>query len=157
MALEVALYEPLIPGNTGNIGRLCTGFNVRLHLIEPLGFEITDKSVRRAGLDYWPHLIWSKHKDISCFYKDNVTGHDKKIICFTKFAKLELQDMFFPKNSVLLFGKETTGVPKKIIKDYDMISVRIPVIGKIRSYNLANSVAIGLFEAMRQTKNFEKL
>ena len=152
MGIEVALYEPLIPGNTGNIGRLCVGFNVHLHLIEPMGFEITDRSVKRAGLDYWPHLSWSKHRDFNIFYQSNFTNDDKKIICFTKFAKEELQNFFFPPNPMLLFGRETTGLPKQLIKDHSMIPIRIPVLGQIRSYNLANSVAIALFEAMRQIR-----
>ena len=157
MALEVALYEPLVPGNTGNIGRLCTGFRVHLHLIEPLGFEISDRSLKRAGLDYWPHLHWSRHKNFPTFYEKVLRSavpnrKSRQIVCFTKSAPTELQHVRFSADAVLLFGKETTGVPKEIIGAYDMLPVRIPIRGRIRAYNLANSVAMGLFEALRQTQ-----
>lgn len=149
MAIDVALYQPLIPQNTGNIGRLCAGFKAHLHLIEPLGFEITDKNLKRAGLDYWSNLSWSRHKDFDSFYLDIVKGK-RPLICFTKFSKRELQHCDIEPEAVLLFGKETTGVPQSLILTYKIDTIRIPIIGEVRAYNLANSVAIGLFESLRQ-------
>lgn len=158
MSIEIALYEPLIPGNTGNIGRLCTGLKIHLHLIEPLGFDLDEKKLKRAGLDYWPHLDHSTHKNFPNFYKVLTESYIEKykkfrqFVCFTKYAETQLQHFSFEPNALLVFGKETTGVPKTIIKNYDLTPVKIPILGPIRSYNLANSVAIGAFEALRQTR-----
>lgn len=146
--VQVALFEPLIPQNTGNIGRLTTANSVPLHLIEPLGFSLDEKKVRRAGLDYWKHADVRIHKDLAAF-RDALKG--KRLVAFTKFAEARYSDFCFEAGDCLLFGKETKGLPEEIMKDESVLKVRLPMrTHLVRSLNLANSVAIGLYEALRQ-------
>ena len=146
-SLEVALYQPLIPQNTGNIGRLCVGFEANLHLIEPLGFDIDDKKLKRAGLDYWSHLRWERHKNFSSFHDKN---QHKKIVCLSKRADTLIYDYKFKSNSLLLLGQETKGVPNNLLSQYNIERIKLPMLGSIRSYNLANAAAMGLLEFYRQ-------
>ena len=144
--IEVALFKPLIPQNTGNIGRLCTGYNVKLNLIDKLGFELDDTKLKRAGLDYWPHLTWQHWADWESFSKTN----DKPIFALTKKSKTSLYDQQLPYNTVILMGSETTGLSEEIINDPKVTPVHIPIWGEIRSYNLANATAMALSECLRQ-------
>ena len=149
MSVELALFRPLIPQNTGNIGRLCVGFNVFLNLIGPLGFELNDKKAKRAGLDYWQYLNYKFYANFESFY---LSKKDKRIICISKYGKSLLCDFSFNKADVLLMGQETNGVPEDLIKNYDLQRVAIPMEGLIRSYNLANASAMILYECWRQLK-----
>lgn len=147
MALHVALIEPKIPPNTGNIARLCAGAKAPLHLIEPLGFELDEKAVRRAGLDYlhavelWVHPDWFAFRDAisrgRCLY-------------FSPDAERDYTEAPFRWNSVLVFGSETEGLPPRIREKHPDRCFRIPMPGDVRSMNLANAVSVVLYEGMRQ-------
>ena len=154
MRPEVALYEPLIPQNTGNIGRLCVGFKTELSLIGKLGFSLKDKYLKRSGLDYWPHLKWRLYPDFSSFYREK-TREGKVIYGFSKKASSSLHQHRMVSNSVLLFGKETTGLPDEVIKHPQVEMVRISILGAIRSFNLANATAMALYEVYRRNGLFE--
>lgn len=145
--VQVALYRPEIPQNTGNIGRLCVGFGVKLSLLGELGFEITNSRLKRAGLDYWQHLEWEHELDPELWAKNN---SDREIICLSKIGEENIYDFPFKPGSILLFGRETTGIPLSFSNKLNLKRVRIPVLGNIRSYNLANSVAMTLSESYRQ-------
>ena len=139
--LSVCLFQPEIPQNTGNIGRLCVGMNLTLHLIEPLGFDLNEKSLRRAGLDYWKYLNLKTHSDFDSYFQ-SLPNHTLQVI--SKFGKKDVFRSFIPKeNSIsIIFGKETTGFPKEISDYYQLERVAIPMLGQIRSFNLSNSVAM---------------
>lgn len=145
---HICLVEPEIPNNTGNIGRTCVGMNAKLHLVEPFGFEITDKQVRRSGLDYWPDLNWQTHKSLNDWQK--TIQNPKRTFYFSTKAENSIYDIEFQKGDTLVFGKETKGLPEDLIYQNRDTAVKIPMLGPIRSFNLANSVAISLFEATRQ-------
>ena len=146
--LHVVLHEPLIPQNTGNIGRLTTANGLRLHLIEPLGFSLDEKRVRRAGLDYWQHADIAVHRDFPAFRRDCPT---MRLLAFSKFAEQSFADVDIQPGDGLLFGKETTGLPASIVHSENVIPVRIPMRSwTVRSLNLANAVAIGCYEALRR-------
>jgi len=142
--LHVALYQPEIPPNTGNIARQCVGMGVCLHLIEPIGFDIDDKSVKRAGLDYWDALDLTVHKSPEDFI--SWLG-EKKPWVVTKFGEMRYDEPDYRDGDVLIFGKETTGLPKSWLKIWSSRSVYVPIPGKVRSYNLANTVSIILSQA----------
>jgi tRNA (cytidine/uridine-2'-O-)-methyltransferase len=146
--LLVGLYEPQIPQNTGNIGRLCVGFDCELSLIGKLGFEITDAKVKRAGLDYWPDLRYEMISEFETWMKTKVGS--RPLVAFSKRGTKLLYEHEFHKDSVVLFGKETTGIPEEILEAYKIPLLALPMIGPIRSYNLANSVGMVLSEAYRQ-------
>ena len=162
MNVELVLYEPKIPQNTGNIGRLCVGFKVSLSLIEPLGFVLNDKNLKRAGLDYWQYLKVKTYQNFESFYQEKILNKNRRLICFSKYATISkesnvnlimgscLKDFKFHKNDIIIMGSETTGFPDKLISKYKIFRVSIPILGNIRSYNLANSVAIALFEVYKQ-------
>lgn len=146
--LNVVLIEPEIPQNTGNIARTCAATGAKLHLIRPLGFEITDKQLKRAGLDYW-HLL-----DIT-YYQNFAEltekyGSAKFYFLSTKGAKC-YSEASYDKDCFLVFGKETKGIPEELLKDNYDYTVRIPMIDGARSLNLSNAVAVVLYEALRQT------
>lgn len=145
---NVVLVEPEIPNNTGNIGRTCVGANARLHLIEPLGFELSDKHLKRAGLDYWPHLDWCIHKNWEDW--SSKVPDFSRVFFFTTKTKKALFQAQFQKGDWLVFGRETKGLPEEIIKRYDAQTLTIPMYGPIRSYNLANSVSVATYEVLRQ-------
>lgn len=146
--LNIVLHEPEIPNNTGNIGRTCVGSNARLHLIEPLGFEISDKQLKRSGLDYWPHLDWYLYPSWNEFLK-KVPDKSRLFLMTTKTQK-PLYEVEFKRGDWLVFGKETKGLPSEILNQNDAQALTIPMYGEIRSYNLANSVAVATFEVLRQ-------
>jgi tRNA (cytidine/uridine-2'-O-)-methyltransferase len=147
--LNIVLHEPEIPANTGNIGRTCVAAGARLHLIEPLGFKINEKALKRAGLDYWDKLDVRVYDNFEDFLKKNPGA---KIYMATTKAKHVYTEAAYEPDCYIMFGKESAGIPEEILVDYEETAVRIPMIGDIRSLNLGNSVAIVLYEALRQNK-----
>ncbi len=147
--LEVTLVEPEIPQNTGSIGRLCVATACRLNLIEPLGFDISASAVKRAGLDYWEHLDLKVHASLEA-YLDSLADSGK-LVLFSKKAGLEYSEHVYTPGSHLVFGRETAGLPTWLVDRYASQCVRIPMFdARVRSLNLAQSVAIGVYEAIRQ-------
>ncbi|MGZ3686469.1 MAG: tRNA (cytidine(34)-2'-O)-methyltransferase [Bdellovibrionota bacterium] len=152
MSFNVVLVEPQIPPNTGNIGRLCIATHSKFHLVEPLGFDITEKAVRRAGLDYWKHVDLTVHKSYAEFRAS--LPAEARLWFFTKFAKKTLYQAEFKDGDYLVFGKETKGLlPEIHEQEPPERMLRIPMPGDdiVRSLNLAGSVHIALYEALRQT------
>ncbi len=146
-ALNVVLFEPEIPANTGNIGRTCAITGAALHLIEPLGFDLFDRRARRSGLDYWDKLDLYIYHDWEDFLKNN--PHAEIFLATTKGSVPHTQ-MNYPPGAYLVFGRETAGLPEEIHEAYPGRRVRIPMRPEFRSYNLSNSVAVMVFEALRQ-------
>lgn len=151
--MNIVLYEPEIPANTGNIGRTCVATNTRLHLIEPLGFKLSEKHLVRAGLDYWDKLDVTVYCDFEDFLERNPGA---KIYMATTKAQTVYTDAQYEPDCFLMFGPESRGIPEEILVDHQETCVRIPMWGDIRSLNLSNSVAILLYEALRQN-GFEKM
>lgn len=145
---NIVLLEPQIPNNTGNIGRLCVGTHSRLHLVEPLGFEITDKRVKRAGLDYWPNLNWQTHSSFETWYETVV--NKERVFFFTTKTERSFYQQELQRGDWLVFGKEESGFDATVHETFQNQLVTIPFPGKIRSFNLANAVAMTLGEGMRQ-------
>lgn len=145
--LNVVLLEPEIAPNVGNIARTCACTGANLHLIEPLGFEITDKHLKRAGLDYWPYLGVKRYKNINEFYEKTKGGH---YFYFTTKAPRGFSEVEYPDDCYIIFGKESAGIPESILRDNLDKCVRIPMIPNLRSLNLANSVAVAVYEVLRQ-------
>ena len=145
--LNIVLHEPEIPANTGNIGRTCVATNTRLHLIEPLGFRLDEKSLKRAGMDYWGSLDVTTYIDYADFLERNPGA--KIYMATTKAPKVYTEVSYEP-DCYIMFGKESAGIPEEILKANPDTCVRIPMIGETRSLNLSNSVAIVLYEALRQ-------
>lgn len=140
-----------MPANTGNIGRTCVAAGARLHLIEPLGFKLNEKMLKRAGLDYWDKLDVTVYDDYADFQKKNPGA---KIYMATTKAQKTYCDVSYEDDCYIMFGKESAGIPESILQKYPETSIRIPMIGDTRSLNLSNSVAVVLYEALRQN-NFE--
>lgn len=151
--LNIVLLEPEIPANTGNIGRTCVATGSRLHLIEPLGFRLDEKSLRRAGMDYWKDLDVTTYINYEDFLEKNPGA--KLYMATTKAEKMYTQIRYEP-DCYIMFGKESAGIPEEILVDYEETCIRIPMLDKIRSLNLSNSVAIVLYEALRQN-GFEEM
>lgn len=152
MGFNIVLVEPQIPPNTGNIGRLCIATKSKFHLVEPLGFDISEKAVRRAGLDYWKHIDLTIHKSFADFRAS--LPADARLWFFTKFAERSIYSAQFAPGDYLIFGKETTGLPKEVHeKEPKERLLRVPMPGSdiVRSLNLAGTVHIALYEALRQT------
>ncbi len=145
--LNIVLLEPEIPANTGNIGRTCVAAGAKLHLIEPMGFRITEKQVKRAGLDYWDKLDYTIYDNYADFLQKNPGA---KIYMATTKARTVYSDAVFEDDCYIMFGKESAGIPEEILVDNEENAIRIPMFGDIRSLNLGNSVAIVLYEALRQ-------
>ena len=145
--MNIVLLEPEIPQNTGNIGRTCCATGTKLHLIEPMGFKINEKSVKRAGMDYWEHLDVTIYESYEDFLEKNPNA---KIWMATTKGPNRYSDVKFEENDYIMFGKESAGIPEEILKAHPDTCVRIPMIGETRSLNLSNSVAIVLYEALRQ-------
>lgn len=145
--MNIVLFEPEMPLNTGNIGRTCVATNTRLHLIEPLGFKLNEKAIRRAGLDYWDKLDVTVYCDYQDFLDKNPGA---KIYMATTKAKHVYTDVRYEPDCYIMFGKESAGIHEEILVENEETCVRIPMWGDIRSLNLANSVAIVLYEALRQ-------
>lgn len=145
--LNVILHQPEMPANTGNIGRTCCATGTKLHLIEPLGFRLDEKSVKRAGLDYWEHLDYEVYINFEDFLAKNPNA---KIWMATTKAHQRYTDVSFGPDDFIMFGKESAGIPEEILVDHEETCIRIPMEPQIRSLNLSNSVAIVLYEALRQ-------
>ena len=145
--INIVLLEPEIPANTGNIGRTCVATGTRLHLIEPLGFRLDEKSLKRAGMDYWNDLDVTTYIDYEDFLEKNP---DAKIYMATTKAPKVYTDVKFEDDCYIMFGKESAGIPEEILVNHKDDCIRIPMVGDIRSLNLGNSVAIVLYEALRQ-------
>ena len=145
--MHIILHEPEIPANTGNIGRTCVATDTSLHLIEPLGFRLDEKSIKRAGMDYWENLNVSTYINYEDFCKKNPGA---KIWYATTKAKHSYTDVEFGPDDYIMFGKESAGIPEEILVEHEEQCIRIPMLPKIRSLNLSNSVAIVLYEALRQ-------
>ena len=145
--LHVVLVEPEIPANTGNIARTCAATGSVLHLIKPLGFDISDKAVKRAGLDYW-HLVDVRvYDDLDAFFEKN---QPQTLRLFSTKAPRSYAEADYPDGCYLMFGKETKGLPEELLAAHYDECVRIPIRAEARSLNLSNSVAVGVFEALRQ-------
>lgn len=145
--MNIILYEPEIPYNTGNIGRTCFITDTKLHLIKPLGFSLDEKAVKRAGLDYWDKIelyVWESFDE---FLENN---KDAIIYMATTKTKRRYTEIEFSENSFIMFGPESRGIPENILKKYENTNITIPMGKKARSLNLSNSVAIVLYEALRQ-------
>lgn len=151
--INIVLLEPEMPANTGNIGRTCVATASRLHLIEPLGFKLNEKALKRAGLDYWDKLDVTVYPDFEDFLEKNPGA---KIYMATTKGKHVYSDVAYPPDCYLMFGPESRGIPEEILIKHPENCVRIPMWGDIRSLNLANSVAVILYEALRQN-GFEKM
>ncbi|MGZ3652569.1 MAG: tRNA (cytidine(34)-2'-O)-methyltransferase [Bdellovibrionota bacterium] len=148
---HVVLVEPQIPPNTGNIGRLCIATKSRFHLVKPLGFDITEKAVRRAGLDYWKHVDLMLHESYAAFRAS--LPADARLFFFTKFAEKTLFEAKFQPGDYLVFGKETTGLSPEIhAAEKNLLRIPMPGSDTVRSLNLAGSVHIALYEGLRQTE-----
>lgn len=151
--INIVLLEPEIPANTGNIGRTCVAAGARLHLIEPMGFKINEKEVRRAGLDYWENLDYTIYDGYQDFLSKN--PNIKIYMASTKAPNL-YTEVKYEQDCFIMFGKESAGIPERILIDYQQSAIRIPMNPEIRSLNLANSVSIVLYEALRQN-NFASM
>ena len=151
--LNIVLYEPEIPSNTGNIGRTCVATGTRLHLIEPLGFRLNEKSIKRAGMDYWDDLDVTRYIDYQDFLEKNPGA---KIYMASTKAPQTYTEVQYEEDAYIMFGKESGGIPEEILVEHPEECVRIPMIGETRSLNLSNSVAIVLYEALRQN-NFDHM
>lgn len=151
--LNIVLLEPEIPANTGNIGRTCVATDTKLHLIEPLGFSLSEKALKRAGMDYWKDLDVTTYLDYEDFLEKNPNA---KIYYATTKALKTYTDVQYEEDCYIMFGKESAGIPEEILVEHKENCVRIPMCGDIRSLNLSNSVAIVLYEALRQN-GFEKM
>lgn len=147
---RIVIVEPEIPQNTGNIGRTCVGASCELHLIQPMSFEITDTQVKRAGLDYWPHLSWKIHASFQEWY-DSVQDKSRIFYIENKVEKT-IFEASFRQGDWLVFGKETKGLDPDLISENIERTYMIPQTGPVRSLNLATAVAITIYEGYRQTK-----
>ncbi len=151
--MHIILHQPEIPANTGNIGRTCVATGTSLHLIEPLGFRLNEKEIKRAGMDYWEHLDVTRYMN----FEEFKTLHPQaKIWMATTKAKQVYTDVTFGPEDFIMFGKESAGIPEEILVAYEESCIRIPMLSQIRSLNLSNSVAIVLYEALRQ-QNFSQM
>jgi tRNA (cytidine/uridine-2'-O-)-methyltransferase len=145
--VHVALMHPEIPGNTGNVGRLCVGVGARLHLVHPLGFDVSEKAVRRAGLDYWRDVDVVEHPDTEAFL---AWAEGRVVVAFSARGERSFAEVDYPEGVVLLFGCESRGLPAEVEARFG--GVLIPAPGRIRSMNLSNAVAVGVYEALRHVR-----
>ncbi len=146
--LQVALWEPEIPPNTGNVARLCAATGATLHLIGRLGFRLDDRSLRRAGLDYWPHVDVRRHQDLAAFQAALGQG---RLLCFSAHASQPYTRARYRQGDYLLFGSESQGLPPEVLQQFARSTFCIPLLtGKVRSLNLSTAVGIVLYEALRQ-------
>ena len=144
--INIVMVEPEIPQNTGNVARTCAATGARLHLVGPMGFTIDNKKLKRAGLDYWEYLDITYYDNISEFFEKN----KGEFFFFTTKARKAHSEVSYPDNCYIFFGKETKGLPEELLLQHPEQCVRIPMMGEIRSLNLSNSVAIGVYEILRQ-------
>ncbi|MDC7125107.1 MAG: tRNA (uridine(34)/cytosine(34)/5-carboxymethylaminomethyluridine(34)-2'-O)-methyltransferase TrmL [Spirochaetales bacterium] len=152
--MNIVLVYPQIPQNTGNIARTCAATGASLHLVKPLGFSTDDKSLKRAGLDYWSLLDIHYYDNVESFLETITNESD--LFFFTTKSKKSYSEMSYTENSYLIFGSETKGLPEELLVQHQKQSCRIPMIEESRSLNLSNSAAIAVYEALRQT-NFSGL
>lgn len=145
--LNIVLVEPEIPNNTGNIGRLCVGTESRLHLIKPYGFEITDKNLKRSGLDYWVHLDWNEYNNVDEWMAQ--IPDKSRVFLMSSHASKSIYDVEYQDGDWLVFGKESVGLSQEVLAKFEN-HLKIPMSNLIRSYNIANSVAFVIGEARRQ-------
>ena len=145
--MHIVLHQPEIPANTGNIGRTCVATGTVLHLTEPLGFSLSEKAIKRAGMDYWNQLDVRRYMNFEEFLEKNPNA---KIWMATTKAKHVHSDVEFGPDDYIMFGKESAGIPEEILVNYEETCIRIPMLDKIRSLNLSNSVSVVLYEALRQ-------
>jgi len=145
--LNIVLVEPEIPNNTGNIGRLCVGTESRLHLIKPYGFEITDKNLKRSGLDYWVHLDWNEYNNVEEWIAQ--IPDKSRVFLMSSHASKSIYDVEYQDGDWLVFGKESVGLRQEVLAQFEN-HLKIPMSNLIRSYNIANSVAFVIGEAKRQ-------
>lgn len=151
--ISVALVEPEIPPNTGNVARLCAANRVPLHIVGVTGFRLDDRAARRAGLDYWPEVILNRHKDLDALYSQLPAA---RFVYLTTKARRSYTDWVFENDDCLVFGRETAGLPEELLHQNWERCLTIPMLNpKIRSLNLATSVGIVLYEAMRQLRAFK--
>ena len=151
--INIVLYNPEIPQNTGNISRTCAVTGAALHIIKPTGFEISDRTLRRAGLDYWDKL------DVTYYdsFEDFMSIHgDEPMYFFSSHAKISYTDVDYPKGVFLVFGKESVGLPRELVEDNKHRALRIPMLPTLRCLNLSNSVAVSVYEVLRQ-RDFENM
>ena len=147
MALNIVLFEPEIPNNTGNIGRLSLASGANLHLVKPFGFQLDDSRVKRAGLDYWKHISLTIYESIEDFYSKNT---DKKMVYFSSHSKQDYWSVDYQDDLFLIFGKESKGLPKNIIEENIDKTYKIPLFSEhVRSINLANAVSVVVYEGIR--------
>lgn len=147
--MHIILHQPEIPANTGNIGRTCVATGTSLHLIEPLGFHLDEKSIKRAGMDYWEKLDVTRYMN----YRDFLDKHpDATIWMATTKGRRSYTEVAFGPDDFIMFGKESAGIPEEILLENEEHCIRIPMLPAIRSLNLSNSVAIVLYEALRQNQ-----
>ena len=151
--LNIVLVEPQIPQNTGNIARTCAATGAALHLVKPMGFTVDDKKLKRAGLDYWYLLDITYYENLQDFFEKNKDGN---FFYFATKGQHIYSDVSFPENSYIVFGREDAGLPEELLKDNPDNCLRMPMIGDARSLNLSNSVAIAVYEVLRQ-QNFKGL
>lgn len=151
--LNIVLYEPEIPANTGNIGRTCVATDTRLHLIEPLGFSLAEKQLKRAGMDYWKDLDVTTYVNWQDFCEKN---QGAKIYYATTKGRHVYSDVSYEPDCYIMFGKESAGIPEEILVEHEDTCIRIPMLDNVRSLNLSNSVSIVLYEALRQN-NFANM
>lgn len=151
--LNIVLFQPEIPANTGNIGRTCVATGTRLHLIEPLGFRLNEKEIKRAGMDYWNDLEVIRYVNYQEFLEKNPGA---KIYYATTKAKHTYTEVAYESDCYIMFGKESAGIPEEILVENPETCIRIPMLDSIRSLNLSNSVAVVLYEALRQN-NFDHM
>ena len=157
MKLDIVMVEPEIPQNTGNIARTCAAIGAKLHLVHPLGFDISEKAVKWAGLDYWDKVEIEEHESFEEFLKKYKPEENNMFFATTKGKHVYSDPDYRDMNEVfILFGKETKGLPEDILQKYINQTIRIPMRHTLRSLNLSNSVAIVAFEVLRQ-KDFEQL
>ena len=152
MRFHIVLHQPEIPSNTGNIGRTCVATGTKLHLIEPLGFRLNEKNIRRAGMDYWDRLDYARYINYEDFLQKNPNA--VVYMASTKarnvYTEVSYTDLAEGQECYIMFGKESGGIPEEILAEHPDRCIRIPMLSEIRSLNLANSVAIVLYEALRQ-------
>jgi tRNA (cytidine/uridine-2'-O-)-methyltransferase len=148
--LNLVLLEPEIPGNTGAIGRLCVGLQATLTLVEPLGFSLADKHLKRAGLDYWPNLVWRVLPSCEALLAE--LTDDSRVFPFTTRCGEPYCSRRFESGDILLFGRETRGLPGELLERFAATCCTIPILGPIRSLNLAMAAGIAAYEAMRQIR-----
>ena len=153
MSVNIVLVEPEIPQNTGNIVRTCAATGTRLHIVKPMGFEIDDKKLKRAGLDYWHFLNIQYYESLDDFFEKNKDG---RFFYLSSKAPTAYTEVSYKDNDFLIFGKETKGLPEKLLMEHPERAVRIPMISSARCLNLSNSAAIVVYEALRQ-QNFASL